>query len=161
MTAAPRNRVRRAVAWTAATWFACGLAPKGPGTVGTLGAIPLYLLVSAHGRDAVAAAAVAVTAVGVWAASVVAREEGVKDPQFVVIDEVAGFLVTMIPVAHARWPAVLSGFVLFRALDIVKPWPVRRLEELPAGWGIVMDDVAAGAIGAVCMVGLRAVGVLS
>jgi phosphatidylglycerophosphatase A len=161
MTAAPRHRPRLTVAWTAATWFGCGLAPKAPGTVGTLGAIPLYLLAAMGGQAGVAAAALAATAVGIWASSVVAGEVGLKDPQLVVIDEVAGFLVTMIPVAHASWRAVLLGFVLFRAMDILKPWPIRRLEALPGGWGIVMDDVAAGAIGAVAMAGLRVSGALA
>jgi phosphatidylglycerophosphatase A len=161
MSAAPRGGVRLAVAWTAATWFGCGLAPRGPGTVGTLGAIPLYLLVATQGRAGVALAALAITALGVWASSVVAREAGLKDPQFVVIDEVAGFLVTMLPVAHPSWPAVLGGFVLFRALDMLKPWPIRRFEGLPGGWGIVMDDVAAGAVGAAGIAALRASGVLA
>ena len=74
-TAAP-HRVRRAVAWTTATWFGCGFAPKAPGTAGTLGAIPLYLAISPHGRGWVAFAAFVATAVGIWAASVVARELG-------------------------------------------------------------------------------------
>jgi|SRR5580658_1115304 phosphatidylglycerophosphatase A len=161
MSLAPRNRVRFAVAWTAATWFGCGLAPRGPGTVGTLGAIPLYLLVSMHGRAGVAVAALAATALGIWASSIVAHEVGLKDPQIVVIDEVAGFLVTMLPIVHPSWQAIVAGFVLFRALDIVKPWPVRRLEGLPGGWGIVMDDVAAGAIGAAAMASLRASGMLA
>jgi phosphatidylglycerophosphatase A len=161
MSEAPRNRVGMAVAWTAATWFGCGLAPVAPGTVGTLGAIPLYLLASTHGRAGVAVAAFAATALGIWASSVVARDVGLKDPQVVVIDEVAGLLVTMLPAAHPSWQAVVAGCVLFRVLDIVKPWPVRRLEALPGGWGIVMDDVAAGAIGAVAMAALRATGVLA
>jgi phosphatidylglycerophosphatase A len=156
MSADPRSPARVTVARVVATWFGCGLAPKAPGTVGTLGAIPLYLLVSMQGRVGVALAALATTALGIWASSVVAREVGLKDPQIVVVDEVAGFLVTMLPVARASWPAVLCGFVLFRALDITKPWPVRRLERLPGGWGIVMDDVAAGAIGAAAMASLRA-----
>ncbi|HXN32382.1 MAG TPA: phosphatidylglycerophosphatase A, partial [Polyangiaceae bacterium] len=107
------------------------------------------------GRVGVAAAAAIVTLVGVWAASVVARELDEKDPQLVVVDEVAGFLVTMLPVTVPSWRTVAIGFVLFRLLDVVKPWPVRRLEHLPGGWGIVLDDVAAGALGALIMIGLR------
>ena len=159
-TAAP-HRVRRAVAWTTATWFGCGFAPKAPGTAGTLGAIPLYLAISPHGRGWVAFAAFVATAVGIWAASGVARELGREDPQIVVVDEVAGFLVTMIPVARASWQAVLIGFLLFRVLDMVKPWPIRRFERLPGGWGIVLDDVAAGAVGAAAMAGLGVTGVLA
>jgi phosphatidylglycerophosphatase A len=147
-------------AWLIATWFGCGWMPKAPGTMGSLGAIPLYLLVAQGGRGAVAAAAVAVTAVGIWASSVVARDLGAHDPQIVVVDEVAGILVTMIPMAVVSWRAVLIGFVLFRLFDMTKPWPVRRFEKLPGGWGIVMDDVAAGVLGAVVMAVLRHVRVL-
>jgi phosphatidylglycerophosphatase A len=108
----------------------------------------------------VAVAALAVTAVGVWCASVVERELGQEDPQIVVIDEVAGLLVTMLPVAWPTWRAVVAGFVLFRALDMLKPWPIRRFEDLPSGWGIMFDDIAAGAVGALVMTALQAWGVL-
>lgn len=143
------------IAWALATWFGCGLVPVAPGTAGTLGAVPLYWLVIRGGRIGLAAAAVAVTLVGIWAASVVANELGKKDPQLVVVDEVAGFLLTMLPVTTPSWRTVAIGFVLFRLLDVVKPWPARRLEHLPGGWGIVLDDVAAGAFGALIMTGLR------
>ncbi len=147
-------------AWTIATWFGCGLAPKAPGTAGSIGAIPLYLLVAQGGRLGVAAGALAITALGIWAATTVARDLGKKDPQIVVVDEVAGMLVTMLPMADVSWRAVLYGFLLFRLFDITKPWPVRRFEALPEGWGIVMDDVAAGVFGACVMAGLRAAGAL-
>jgi phosphatidylglycerophosphatase A len=145
----------RRIAWAIATWFGCGLVPKAPGTAGTLGAVPLYLLAARGGRFGVAAAAVVVTAVGIWAASAVARDLGKKDPQVVVVDEVAGLLVTMLAVNVVRWQTVVVGIALFRLFDIVKPWPVRALERLPGGWGIVLDDVAAGALGACVLVGLR------
>jgi len=154
------KRFASKVAWTIATWFGCGLVPKAPGTMGTLGAIPLYLLVAHFGQPGVAAAALAVTAMGIWAGSVVARELDKKDPQIVVVDEVAGFLVTMLPVRDVSWLAVLIGFVAFRAFDIIKPWPARRLEALPGGWGIVLDDIAAGVFGALVMVALRLAKVL-
>jgi phosphatidylglycerophosphatase A len=154
-----RRRLSK-VAWAIATWFGCGLVPKAPGTMGTIGAIPLYLLVARQGRPWVAVTALVVTAVGVWAASVVARELGKKDPQIVVVDEVAGFLVTMLPMGEVSWLAVGVGFALFRLLDVFKPWPIRRLEGLPGGWGIVLDDVAAGVFGAVVMGGLRLARVL-
>jgi phosphatidylglycerophosphatase A len=148
------------MAWAVATWFGCGRVPKAPGTMGALGAIPLYLLAAREGRAGVALAALAITAVGVWASHVVAAEIGVQDPQFVVVDEVAGLLVTMIPVRDVTLASVIVGFVLFRAFDMLKPWPVRRFEALPGGWGIVMDDVAAGVLGAGVMAGLRAARVL-
>jgi phosphatidylglycerophosphatase A len=123
--------------------------------MGSLGAIPLYLLVARQGQPWVAVATVLVTAVGVWAASVVARELGKKDPQIVVVDEVAGLLVTMLPMREVSWLAVVLGFALFRLFDVFKPWPIRKLEQLPGGWGIVLDDIAAGIFGAAVMAGLR------
>jgi phosphatidylglycerophosphatase A len=84
-----------------------------------------------------------VTLVGIPAATRVARGSGAKDPQFVVIDEVAGQMVALIAVPLA-WKSFLAGFILFRAFDIVKPPPVRQLEALPEGTGIVLDDIAAG-----------------
>ncbi len=148
---------RQKLARLLATWFGCGLAPKGPGTFGTLGAIPVYVFAARWGLVGVGAAAAAVILAGLWSASVVARDLGVKDPQIVVIDEVAGFLVTMLgtPVSLR---AVLAGFALFRLLDIAKPWPIRRIERLPSGWGIVLDDVAAGTMAAAALALLRAVG---
>ena len=139
------------MAWVIATWFGCGSVPKAPGTMGTLGAIPLYLLVARGGRTGVAVAALAVTAIGVWAASEVARDLGKKDPQVIVVDEVAGMLVTMLPMAGVSWRGILIGFLLFRLFDITKPWPIRKLEALPGGWGIMLDDLAAGLFGAMVL----------
>ena len=84
-----------------------------------------------------------VVLIGIPAATLAARGSGKKDPQFVVIDEVAGQLVALIAVPLA-WKSFLAGFILFRVFDIVKPPPVRQLEALPEGTGIVLDDVAAG-----------------
>lgn len=89
------------------------------------------------------ALAVFITLIGIPAATQVARASASKDPQFVVIDEVAGQLIALIAVPLA-WKTFLAGFILFRAFDIVKPPPVRQLERLPEGTGIVLDDVAAG-----------------
>jgi phosphatidylglycerophosphatase A len=89
------------------------------------------------------ALALLVTLVGIPAATQVARASGLKDPQFVVIDEVAGQLVALIAVPLA-WKTFLAGFILFRGFDIVKPPPVRQLEALPEGAGIMLDDLAAG-----------------
>jgi phosphatidylglycerophosphatase A len=91
---------------------------------------------------AVTAAVIAV-AVGIPAATLVARASGLKDPGFVVIDEVAGQFITFIAVP-VSWQSLLLGFILFRGFDIVKPPPVRMLEKLPEGIGIVVDDVGAG-----------------
>jgi phosphatidylglycerophosphatase A len=99
-------------------------------------------------------------AVGIPAATQVARASGLKDPQFVVIDETAGQLITLIG-APLAWKSFLAGFILFRAFDIVKPPPVRQLERLPEGTGIVVDDVAAGLYGLFVMHLLLHVGLLS
>jgi phosphatidylglycerophosphatase A len=87
--------------------------------------------------------AVAAVLVGIPAATRVAHAARLKDPQFVVIDEVAGQLITLIAVP-VSWKSLLLGFILFRGFDIVKPPPVRQIENLPGGFGIVLDDVGAG-----------------
>jgi len=87
--------------------------------------------------------AVIVVLIGIPAATRIARASGVKDPQFVVIDEVAGQLITFIGVP-LTWKSLLLGFILFRVFDILKPPPVRQLERIPEGAGIVLDDVGAG-----------------
>ena len=150
--------MRYRAAYLLAIWFGCGRVPKAPGTAGTLGAIPLYLLLAHYGGPlAVAAAAVAITAVGVWASNQVVRKLGIKDPQIVCIDEVAGVLITLLA-APATWAGLVAGVVLFRLFDQWKPWPARAAESLPEGWGVMMDDVAAGAGGAVFLLGARAAG---
>jgi phosphatidylglycerophosphatase A len=88
-------------------------------------------------------ASAAVTAIGIPAATRVTREVNKEDPSFVVIDEVAGQLITLIG-APLHWKTLLAGLILFRAFDIVKPFPLRRLEHLPEGTGIMLDDVGAG-----------------
>ena len=89
------------------------------------------------------ALAALITLIGIPAATRVARASALKDPQFVVIDEVAGQLIALIGVPLS-WKSLLAGFILFRAFDIIKPPPVRQLEALPEGAGIMLDDVAAG-----------------
>jgi phosphatidylglycerophosphatase A len=131
-----------------ATFFGIGRLRPGPGSWGSAATVFLWAAL-AHSltpalRTPVAIAlAVAVTVIGIPAATQVARGSGIKDPQYVVIDEVAGQLVALIAVPLA-WKSFLAGFILFRVFDIVKPPPVRQLEALPEGAGIVLDDVAAG-----------------
>jgi phosphatidylglycerophosphatase A len=133
--------------------------PYAPGTAGTVGALPIYFLVRPHGWFALAAAALTITAVGIWASSRVAAETGLKDPQFVVVDEVAGVLVTWLA-APPTWQGVALGFLLFRIFDWKKPFPARTLERLPGGFGIVCDDLAAGVWGACALGVVRAWGLL-
>ena len=143
------------LAYLLAIWFGCGRFPKMPGTAGTVGAVPLYLLLVQGGPLAVAAGAVVVTFVGVWAATEVVRATGIKDPQIVCIDEAAGVLITLV-VAPYNWKGVLASLVLFRIFDQWKPWPARWAEKLREGWGVVMDDVFAGLWGAAFVLAARA-----
>jgi phosphatidylglycerophosphatase A len=94
-------------------------------------------------------AAIAATLIGIPASTIVAREAGREDPGFVVIDEVAGQLIALIAVTP-DWPHAILSLILFRIFDIWKPWPIRRLEALPEGTGIMLDDVAAGALALAC-----------
>jgi len=135
-------------ATTVATFFGAGRLKPGPGTWGSLATVVLWTLASSRipAADRVCAtiiAAAVVTTIGIPAATRVARGSGLKDPQFVVIDEVAGQLVALIAVPLA-WKTFLAGFILFRVFDIWKPFPIRRLERLPEGTGIVVDDIGAG-----------------
>jgi phosphatidylglycerophosphatase A len=131
-----------------ATVFGIGRLDPGPGSWGSAATVVLwsaiaYSLPTSLRTPILVAAAVLVTLVGIPAATQVARASATKDPQYVVIDEVAGQLIALIAVPLA-WKTFLAGFILFRAFDILKPPPVRQLERLPEGTGIVLDDVAAG-----------------
>jgi phosphatidylglycerophosphatase A len=131
-----------------ATFFGVGRLKPGPGTWGALATVLVWALASsriplASRPLATIIAAAVVTLIGIPAATKVARASGSKDPQFVVVDEVAGQLVTLIAVPLA-WKTFIAGLILFRVFDISKPFPIRRLERLPEGTGIVVDDLAAG-----------------
>lgn len=155
---APSTAVQpRAPRWATltATFFGIGRLHPGPGTWGSAATVLLWAA-AAHAlspnlRTPTAIAfAVLITLVGIPAATRVARACATKDPQFVVIDEVAGQLIALIAVPLA-WQTFLAGFILFRVFDILKPPPVRQLEKLPEGIGIVLDDVAAGLYALVVM----------
>jgi phosphatidylglycerophosphatase A len=149
MREAPKDGVE-APAWArlVATFFGLGWLRPGPGTWGSLATVLLWGLLSRviEPRFQLLTAVLLVfltIAAGIPAATRVAVAYGKKDPQFVVIDEVAGQLITLIA-APVSWKSLLLGFILFRGFDIVKPPPIRQLERLPQGAGIVLDDVAAG-----------------
>ncbi len=105
--------------------------------------------------------ALAMTPLGIWAAGRYASDRGLKDPGAVVVDEVLGQWLTLAGAAHlGGWKPWVAAFVLFRAFDIAKPFPVRKLESLPGGTGIVLDDLGAGLYGAAVMVLLARAGVI-
>ncbi|WP_419804106.1 phosphatidylglycerophosphatase A [Terriglobus sp.] len=135
-------------AWIVGTFFGFGTLRPGPGTFGSIAATLVWFLVMRRMPSAAIplvtlAMAAAATAIGIPAATRVARESGRKDPQIVVIDEVAGQWLALVFSAPTL-PLTLLALLLFRVFDITKPPPVRALEKLPEGTGIVVDDLAAG-----------------
>ncbi len=124
----------------------CGLGfmPKAPGTFGTLWGIPLFYVLSQLTFPWATFLLVMLILFAVWASDRVQKLVGQDDPSFVVIDEIVGYGVSVLGWGFNA-KAVFVAFVLFRLFDIWKPWPVRYLDRnLPGGWGIVLDDVAAG-----------------
>lgn len=156
-TTAPLSATDR-FATTLATWFGSGYAPVASGTVGTFFTLPLVVALWPASLEVRIAAAVLATALAIWAADRHSKRTGGKDPKEVVIDEVAGTLVTAIT-APPTWLGLVVVFFLFRLLDIWKPFPARQAERgLPGGWGIVLDDVLAGAWGAFLLQGAQRAG---
>jgi phosphatidylglycerophosphatase A len=145
--------LKTAARWIA-TWFFCGYAPVAPGTAGSLAAIAIAWVLwryAALTPPAFGWLAAALFLPAVWAAGVTARESGLKDPQIVVVDEVVGQWLTLAGATDLNWKSWLAALILFRVFDIWKPPPVRQLERLPGGLGIVGDDVMAGIYGAVVL----------
>jgi phosphatidylglycerophosphatase A len=144
-------------AWTVATFFGAGFGKPGPGTWGSVAAVLIWSAVAflLHpGANLLLMltlmGVVLSVGLGVPAATIAEREAGRTDPGFVVIDEVAGQWITLLPLtfapgsAHLDWKHVVAALLLFRIFDVTKPFPIRKLENLPEGWGILFDDVAAG-----------------
>lgn len=138
------------IAMFLATSFYLGKFPLAPGTVGTLGAIPFFYLYWNKGLLAQFSITMSVILIGIWASHVVSQKFQEKDPSFVSIDEVAGYMVTMLGIDPTKYELnqllmyFILGFVIFRIVDIVKPPPIKKLEKYPMGVGIVIDDVLAG-----------------
>ena len=146
--------MKRGPAFWFATWFGCGLAPKAPGTFGSLGAlIVAWPLAFHHGWQPLwfGALAIVILYPAIQSATAVSIGTGRKDPQIVVVDEVVGQWLTLAGATRLNPMAFLYALILFRLFDIWKPPPVRSLEKLPAGTGIVLDDAMAGIYGAVIL----------
>jgi phosphatidylglycerophosphatase A len=134
----------RAARWIA-TWFGCGRSPIAPGTVGSLGALPLHFLLRRLSPGLHLTAVLATALLGTWAANEVSKELGEDDPESVVIDEVVGTLIALGMVSRGRLRDKLLAFSLFRALDIIKPGIIDRVQRAkPEGVGIMADDLIAG-----------------
>lgn len=126
-----------------ATWFGAGFFPMAPGTFGSAAGLPLILLM--HATEGVLRWGIlgGIVAAAFWSAGRYAARTGRRDPSEVVVDEVAGYALALSLVPWS-WPSVVGVFFFFRVFDVIKPFPVGRLERVPGGWGIVLDDLAAG-----------------
>ena len=142
-TSLPRPRsVVHWIAFGAGT----GLAPRAPGTAGTAVAVPIYLAIAPQPAAVHALVVALVIGLGIWACGRTARDLGVHDHPGIVLDEIAGFLVTMTALPF-ELPWIVAGFVAFRILDIVKPWPISLADRrVGGGLGIMLDDLIAGAL---------------
>lgn len=143
------------------TWFGCGLSPFAPGTAGSAAALAIAIVLHQYGGLAgwhFLLLGAMLSGPAVWAAGLTARTSGIKDPQFVVVDEVLGQWITLAGAATLNWKSYLAAFALFRLFDIWKPPPVRQLEALPGGFGINADDAMAGVYGAVGLFALGRLG---
>ncbi|MEW6367003.1 MAG: phosphatidylglycerophosphatase A [Acidobacteriota bacterium] len=130
-----------------ATGFYSGYFPFAPGTVGSAVALPMAFALRLGGPVLYAVALGLSIALAVYASGVVERTVERKDPSCIVVDEMVGMMLTLflapLSIPLSSWQVPLAGFVLFRVFDIIKPFPGRRLEKLPGGWGIVADDLMA------------------
>lgn len=171
------SSAKPSLAFAIGTSLGLGYLPKAPGTWGSVGGVALAAAIAAATRgqpaSVILAAEVAVTVLvslaGVWAGTAVAEFAGVEDPQYVVIDEVSGQMITLVLGLglHAwfagadfaatfassllNWKYLLTGFILFRVFDIWKPFPARQAESLPGGLGIMADDWIAGVFAALLL----------
>ncbi|MFT2090565.1 phosphatidylglycerophosphatase A [Paraglaciecola sp. 2405UD69-4] len=132
--------------------FGSGLAPKAPGTFGTLAALPLVIVLTLYTSLPVyIAVSLVASLAGIWICGITANDMQVHDDSSIVWDEVAGMLITMIAVPLS-WQTLLLGFVLFRIFDILKPWPISYLDKhVHGGFGIMVDDILAGVFALACM----------
>lgn len=136
---------QRLLARSIAEWFGTGQSPVAPGTVGSLGALPLFWFMARLDALSYWTFTALLGVLGVWAAGARAEELGAEDPSSVVIDEVLGVLLALGLVRWHSWPYWAVAWVVFRILDVAKPWLIDRAQELrPPGVGIMADDVLAG-----------------
>jgi phosphatidylglycerophosphatase A len=144
---------RSRVAWIFATWFGCGYSRFAPGTVGSFAAIVIAwpLARAGFGRVHFLVLAFALLYPAIRSATIVANESGRKDPQIIVVDEVLGQWLTLAGALRFDLPTLALAFGLFRLFDIWKPPPTRLIEQIPGGAGIVLDDMMAGAYGALVL----------
>ena len=140
----PKPRVFTSPVQFLAFGFGSGLVPRGPGTAGTLMAVPLFLLAADWQLPVYTAVLVLAAVLGIWICGAASKQLGVHDHGGIVWDEFVGFWITMwaVPVS---WTWIIAGFLVFRVFDILKPWPISVLDKnVKGGFGIMIDDVVAG-----------------
>ncbi len=152
------KRDRHTFNWIIATWFGSGLLPKAPGTWGSLAAIPFVYLISIYSCPyALIAGIAAMFFIGIWVSDNIEDSAQVKDPGFIVVDEVVGQWIALLPLPflytlvnpNSFWlfsiPVAAVAFLTFRIFDIWKPWPIKFADQnVTGGYGIMLDDVIAG-----------------
>jgi phosphatidylglycerophosphatase A len=147
--------IRQRIAILIATAGGAGYSPIGPGTCGTLVTVPIAWWCRSMGMLPYLGLVTLVALIGIWAAGEADRAWGKHDSQRIVIDEVAGYLLTMALVDRGSGWALAAGFLVFRLLDIAKPGPIRWLDRhVKGGLGVMLDDLVAGAVGAFVLLGL-------
>ena len=141
--------------------FGSGLAPKAPGTFGTLAALPIYLAAWLLGGNAmVGACAVVLFGVGIWASDIAGKALGVSDHGGIVIDEIAAFLLVLafVPAGPAKFWWIAAAFVSFRVFDIVKPWPINVADRaIKGGFGVMFDDLLAALFSIALLLGFHSI----
>ncbi len=152
------NKQKHKTSWIIATWFGSGLLPKAPGTWGSLSALPFAYIISVYTSPyAMIFGTIALFFIGIWASDKIEKNAQVKDPGFIVVDEVVGQWIALLPLpflysflnpdSFYLYFAVIAAvaFIAFRIFDIWKPWPVNYVDKnVHGGYGIMLDDVIAG-----------------
>ncbi len=139
-----------------ATWFGCGLMHPAPGTWGTLGALPIGLILAAlGGKIALLVGIIFIFALGLWSSAQFEKMTGTHDSSMIVIDEVAGIWITLLASTLSPLSIVLA-FALFRFFDVLKPWPISWLDRNVSGApGVMLDDILAGVFAGLCLYGIH------
>lgn len=144
------SKLSQSAGWLIGTALGLGLFPVAPATLASLAAVAVYAPLPIGGDSPAFIALIAASlAIGPWACNTLSRPDD-PDPKRAVWDEVAGVWLTCLFLPKTL-PWLAAAFIVFRALDVLKPWPIRRFERLPGGWGIMADDVAAGLLGAAAL----------
>ena len=144
------NKYLKRVAWFISTGAGVGLSPVAPGTFGTAAALLIYYVLPVPSASPIFLSIILLgLIIGIWATGILSTDND-PDPGKVVWDEYVGLWITCF-LLPKTWGWLICAFFLFRIFDILKPWPIRRVESLPKGWGIMLDDVLAGIYGNLCI----------